>query len=141
FTLLGAPPPLSVNAPIPDSVAQALRHRGVLATGDVAQYVFAPAGAEDTTLLVVARWTMAVVTPHRVRAYPRDAVHVGFSPAARRRERSVSTRSRMPSGSGVPCRRPAVAPNAYPVTPSEVICASAENAARAPDRRNVAPGV
>src|SRR5438034_924035 len=83
FTLLGAPPPLSVNAPIPDSVAQALRHRGVLATGDVAQYVFAPAGAEDTTLLVVARWTMAVVTPHRVRAYPRDAVQVGFSPALR----------------------------------------------------------
>jgi len=83
FTLLGAPPPLSVNAPIPDSVAQALRHRGALATGDVAQYVFAPAGAEDTTLLVVARWTVAVVTPHRVRAYPRDAVQVGFSPAVR----------------------------------------------------------
>ena len=51
------------------------------------------------------------------------------------------TRSRMPSGSGVPCRSSAAAPNAYPVTPFAVICASAENAARAPDRRSVAPGV
>jgi len=83
FTVFGTPPRLSVSAPIPDSVTQTLRHRGALATGDVAQYVFAPAGAEDTTLLVVARGTVAIVTPHRVRAYPRDAVRLGVRPAVR----------------------------------------------------------
>jgi tRNA A-37 threonylcarbamoyl transferase component Bud32 len=78
LTLLGKPPRLSVAAPIPDSVAQQLRRRRALATGDVAQYVFAPAGAEDTTLLLVAYRRVAVVSPHRVRSYPREAVRAGF---------------------------------------------------------------
>ena len=77
-TLLGKPPRLSVAAPIPDSVAQVLRRRRALATGDVAQYVFAPAGAEDTTLLLVSHRRVAVVSPHRVRSYPREAVRAGF---------------------------------------------------------------
>src|SRR5437764_632617 len=55
LTLLGTPPRLSVAAPIPDSVVQALRRQRVLAPGDVAQYVFNPAGADDTTFLIVAR--------------------------------------------------------------------------------------
>src|SRR5438270_895084 len=77
-TLLGKPPRLSVAAPIPDSVLQSLRRRRVLATGDAAQYVFAPAGVEDTTFLIVAHRSVAVVTPHHVRSYPREAVRVGF---------------------------------------------------------------
>ena len=77
-TLLGKPPRLSVAAPIPDSVLQFLRRRRVLATGDAAQYVFAPAGVEDTTFLIVAHRRVAVVTPHHVRSYPREAVRVGF---------------------------------------------------------------
>jgi len=77
-TLLGTPPRLSVAAPIPDSVVQALRRQRVLAPGDVAQYVFNPAGADDTTFLIVARRRVAVVTPHRVRSYPREAVRAGF---------------------------------------------------------------
>ena len=77
-TLLGRPPRLSVAAPIPDSVLQSLRRRRVLATGDAAQYVFAPAGVEDTTFLIVAHRRVAVVTPHHVRSYPREAVRVGF---------------------------------------------------------------
>ena len=77
-TLLGKPPRLSVAAPIPDSVLQSLRRRRVLATGDAAQYVFAPAGVEDTTFLIVAHRRVAVVTPHHVRSYPREAVRVGF---------------------------------------------------------------
>src|SRR5256886_16525421 len=47
-------------------------------TGDAAQYVFAPAGVEDTTFLIVAHRRVAVVTPHHVRSYPREAVRVGF---------------------------------------------------------------
>jgi len=31
----------------------------------------------------VARGTVAIVTPHRVRAYPRDAVRLGVRPAVR----------------------------------------------------------
>jgi len=44
----------------------------------VALYVFAPRGADDTTLLLVARRSVAVVTPHRVRAYRRDSVQVRY---------------------------------------------------------------
>jgi hypothetical protein len=78
LTVAGRPPRLSLGAPVPDSVVQALRRGGALMTGDVVDYVFAPGGAEDTTLLVVARRRVAVVTPHRVRAYPREGVRVGY---------------------------------------------------------------
>jgi len=44
----------------------------------VAQYVFNPAGTEDTTFLIVAHRRVIVVTPHRVRSYPREAVRAGF---------------------------------------------------------------
>ena len=89
-TLLGKPPRLSVAAPIPDSVLQSLRRRRVLATGDAAQYVFAPAGVEDTTFLIVAHRRVAVVTPHHVRSYPREAVRVGFGADLRPASGSVS---------------------------------------------------
>jgi len=78
LTLLGKPPRLAVSAPIPDGVVRALRRRGALTTGDVAQFVFAPAGAEDTTFLVVGRHNVAIVTPHRVRSYPRDGVRARY---------------------------------------------------------------
>jgi serine/threonine-protein kinase len=62
----------------PDSLVQALRHRGAVARGDVPLYVFAPQGADDTTLLVVARHSVAIVTPHGVRSYPRDSVRARY---------------------------------------------------------------
>src|SRR5438046_6731014 len=74
LTVLSKPPRLSVGTPIPDSLAQLLRRQGALAPGDAALYVFSPRGADDTTLLLVARRSVAVVTPHRVRAYRRDSV-------------------------------------------------------------------
>src|SRR3989442_12573079 len=74
LTLLGKPARLAVSAPIPDGVVRALRRRGAVTTGDVAPFVFAPAGREDTTFLVVGRHNVAIVTPHRVPPYPRDGV-------------------------------------------------------------------
>src|SRR5438477_956261 len=77
LTVLSKPPRLSVRAPITDSLAQLLRRQGALAPGDVALYVFSPRGADDTTLLLVARRSVAVVTPHRVRAYRRGSTQIG----------------------------------------------------------------
>ncbi len=77
-TLLSKPPRVALSAPVPDSLVQALRHQGAVARGDVPLYVFAPQGADDTTLLVVARHTVAIVTPHGVRTYARDSVHARY---------------------------------------------------------------
>ena len=74
FALLWRGPRLSVSAPVPDSVIQALRRQRALPLGDVPLYVFAPHGAEDTTVLLVARRVVSVVTPHGARVYPRDSV-------------------------------------------------------------------
>jgi hypothetical protein len=82
-TLLSTPPRLAVSAPVPDSLAQALRRQGALARGDAPLYVFAPRGADDTTLLVVTRHSVAVVTPHGVRSYPRDSVQASYGPVVR----------------------------------------------------------
>jgi len=79
LTVLSKAPRVSVRAPIPDSLAQPLRRQGALAPGDAALYVFSPRGADDTTLLLVARRSVAVVTPHRVRAYRRDSVQVRYA--------------------------------------------------------------
>jgi len=79
LTVLSRPPRVSVRAPIPDSLAQPLRRQGALAPGDAALYVFSPRGADDTTLLLVARRSVAVVTPHGVRAYRRDSVRVSYA--------------------------------------------------------------
>jgi len=78
LTVLSNPPRVSARAPIPESLAQALRRQGALAPGDAALYVFSPRGADDSTLLLVARRNVAVVTPRRVRAYRRDSVQVGY---------------------------------------------------------------
>ncbi len=78
LTVLSKPPRVSARAPIPESLAQALRRQGALAPGDAALYVFSPRGADDSTLLLVARRSVAVVTPRGVRAYRRDSVQVGY---------------------------------------------------------------
>ena len=78
LSILSKPPRIQANSPVPDSLVQALRREGALAPGDVPLYVFGPRGADDTTLLVVTRRTVAVLTPHRVRAYPRDSVSAGY---------------------------------------------------------------
>jgi hypothetical protein len=78
FTVLSRGPRLSVSAPVPDSVLQILRRQRALPPGDVALYVFAPRGAEDTTLLLVARRVVSVVTPHGARVYPRDSVRARY---------------------------------------------------------------
>ncbi|PYO96347.1 MAG: hypothetical protein DMD60_10795 [Gemmatimonadetes bacterium] len=78
LAVLSRAPRISARAPIPDSLAQPLRRQGALTPGDAALYVFSPRGADDTTLLLVARRSVAVVTPHRVRAYHRDSVQVRY---------------------------------------------------------------
>jgi len=78
FALFSGGPRLSVSAPVPDSVTQVLRRQRGLPPGDVALYVFAPRGAEDTTLLLVARRVVSVVTPHGARVYARDSVRVRY---------------------------------------------------------------
>ena len=78
FTVLSRGPRLSVSAPVPDSVLQMLRRQRALPAGDVALYVFAPRGAEDSTLLLVARRVVSVVTPHGARVYPRDSVRARY---------------------------------------------------------------
>jgi len=78
LAVLSRAPRISAGAPIPDSLAQPLRRQGALAPGDPALYVFSPRGADDTTLLLVARRSVVVVTPHRVRAYRRDSVRAGY---------------------------------------------------------------
>src|SRR3989475_728347 len=78
LTVLSKPPRVSARAPIAESLAQALRRQGALAPGDAALYVFSPRGADDSTLLLVARRNVAVVTPSSVRAYRRDSVQVGY---------------------------------------------------------------
>ncbi len=78
FAVLSRGPRLSVSAPVPDSVLQILRRQRALPPGDVALYVFAPRGAEDTTLLLVARRVVSVVTPHGARVYPRDSVRARY---------------------------------------------------------------
>jgi protein kinase-like protein len=78
YAVFSKPPRLAVSAPIPDTLARALRRQGALAAGDAALYVFAPAGADDTTMFIVARRGVAVVTPRRVRRYARDEVRVGY---------------------------------------------------------------
>ncbi len=83
LAVLSRAPRISARAPIPDSLAQPLRRQGALAPGDPALYVFSPRGADDTTLLLVARRSVAVVTPHRVRAYRRDSVQVDYGPELR----------------------------------------------------------
>jgi Protein kinase domain len=71
-------PRLSLSAPVPDSVIQLLRRQRALPPGDVALYVFAPGGPEDTTLLLVARRVVSIVTPHGARVYPRDSVRARY---------------------------------------------------------------
>ncbi len=79
LALFAPPPRVSVSAPVPDTLTRALRRRGALSVGDAPLYVFVPRGADDTTLLLVARRTVAVVTAHRLRVYPRDSVRVRYS--------------------------------------------------------------
>ena len=78
LSIFSKPPRIQASSPVPDSLTQALRRQGALARGDVPLYVFGPRGVDDTTLLVVARRSVAVVTPHRIRAYPRDSVRARF---------------------------------------------------------------
>ncbi|HKW41660.1 MAG TPA: serine/threonine-protein kinase [Gemmatimonadales bacterium] len=75
-SLFSRPPRVSVSAPLPDSLARALR-RGV-GPSDAGLYVFGPRGRDDTTLLAVTRRRVVVLTPHGVRAYPRDGVRARF---------------------------------------------------------------
>ena len=78
LSILSKPPRIEASAPVPDSLAHALRRQGAIAPGDVALYVFGPQGLDDTTLLVVAHRSVAVVTPRRVRAYPRDSARARY---------------------------------------------------------------
>jgi hypothetical protein len=76
YTVFSKPPKIVAVAPIPDSLARALRERRALAAGETAEYAFQPGGQEDTTLLLVTRRRLVVATPRQVRSYPRDSVRV-----------------------------------------------------------------
>ncbi|HET7791642.1 MAG TPA: serine/threonine-protein kinase [Gemmatimonadales bacterium] len=78
WTVFSKPPRLVARAPVPDSVTAALVKSRALAAGDTALFAFQPDGAGDSTLLMVSRRAVAVVTPHATRAYRRDAVTYHF---------------------------------------------------------------
>src|SRR6266704_3549939 len=74
YYVFSKPPRIAAHAPLPDSLARMLRARGALVAGDVARYAYEPAGQEDSTLLLLTRHRIVVVTPHQVRSYARDSV-------------------------------------------------------------------
>jgi serine/threonine-protein kinase len=74
YTLFSKPPRVEAWAPIPDSLARALRARRALASGEVVVFAYQPGGQEDTTLFIVTRRRTVVVTPHAIRSYARDSV-------------------------------------------------------------------
>jgi len=76
YTVFSKKPKIIATEPIPDSLARALRERRALAAGEIAEYAFQPGGPEDTTLLLVTRRRLVVLTPRQVRSYPRDSVRV-----------------------------------------------------------------
>src|SRR5216117_648614 len=78
YYVFSKPPRIAAHAPLPDSLARMLRARGALVAGDVARYAYEPAGPEDTTLLLLTRRRLAVVTPRQVRSYLRDSIRTDF---------------------------------------------------------------
>jgi hypothetical protein len=78
YYVFSSPPRIAAEQPIPESLAQRLRSRRALASGDVAEYVYQPAGQEDTTLLLLTDRRLAVVTPRQVRSYSRDSIRTDF---------------------------------------------------------------
>jgi hypothetical protein len=80
YTVFSKPPKIAAQRPIPDSLAQRLRNRRALVAGDVVEYVYQPGGQEDTTLLVLTRRRLAVVTPRQVRSYSRDSIRTDWHP-------------------------------------------------------------
>ena len=78
YYVFSKPPRIAAQRPIPDSLAQRLRNRRALVAGDVVEYVYQPAGQEDTTLLLLTRRRLAVVTPRQVRSYSRDSIRTDF---------------------------------------------------------------
>src|SRR5207245_9658846 len=106
LTVLSKPPRVSARAPIAESLAQALRRQGALAPGDAALYVFSPRGADDSTLLLVARRSVAVVTPHRGRGYRRDSVQVRYGAELRGGPAFRMVRTLPPAGRHTVLRQP-----------------------------------
>jgi hypothetical protein len=76
--VLSEPALISTGAAVPDSLAQALVARRVLAPGDTVQLAFQPGDRGDSILFVVSQRRVAVVTPHHSRGYPRDSVAYTF---------------------------------------------------------------
>jgi len=78
YTVFSKAPKIAATEPIPDSLTRVLRDRRALGSGDIAEYLFQPAGQEDTIMFLVTRRRAVVVTPHQVRSYARDSVRVGL---------------------------------------------------------------
>jgi predicted Ser/Thr protein kinase len=79
---LARPPRVAGTPPWPGNLAAALGRAAALAPGDAAQFVFQPGGSGDSTVLVIARATLAILTPHGARAYARDRVAVRYGMTA-----------------------------------------------------------
>jgi serine/threonine-protein kinase len=78
YTVFSKAPRIAAERPIPDSLTQRLRNRRALASGDVVEYVYQPSGQEDTTMLLLTRRRIAVVTPRQVRSYSRDSIRTDW---------------------------------------------------------------
>jgi hypothetical protein len=76
--VLSKPPVVWVEAGVPDSLGRMLVSRRALAAGDSVRLAFRPTDRGDSILFVVSDRRVAVLTPHRVRAYPRDSVTYRF---------------------------------------------------------------
>ena len=74
YYVFSKPPRIAARPPLPDSLARTLRARHALPPNDAPQFVYEPAGQEDSTLLLLTRYHNVVVTPHEVRVYARDSV-------------------------------------------------------------------
>ncbi len=73
FVLFSTAPRLSVSAPVPDSLAGALRDAGALDLGEAIEFAFVPGAREDSTLLVISGARITVAAPDGIRRYGRDS--------------------------------------------------------------------
>jgi Protein kinase domain len=71
---LSEPAWVASGADVPDSLLQRLSANRVIQTGDTVALAFHPGDRGDSILFVVTSQRVAVLTPHRLRAFARDSV-------------------------------------------------------------------
>jgi hypothetical protein len=76
--VLSEPPWIASGREVPDSLLQRLVVSGVIRGGDSVALAFHPGDRGDSILFVVTAERVAVLTPHRVRAFGRDSAASAF---------------------------------------------------------------